>query len=125
MPKKKMTFETVAEIARKLPGVTQGLMFGKGAVKVNGKLLACVPSHKSAEPDSLALPMDPEDRAALLEAAPEIYYAPEHYVNYPMVLVRLPLVDAGTLRDLLGMAYKFVQRHDGSPRRRQQTGRRA
>jgi len=38
---KKITFETVAEVARKLPGVTEGLMFGKGAVKVNGKLLAC------------------------------------------------------------------------------------
>ena len=124
MPKK-MTFETVAEIARKLPGVNEGLMFGKGAVKVNGKLLACVPSHKSAEPESVALPMDPEDRAALIEAAPEIYYAPEHYLNYPMVLVRLPLVDAGTLRDLLGMAYRFVQRHEGSPRRRKRTGRRA
>ena len=32
----------------------------------------------------MALPMDPEYREALLEAVPEIYYAPEHYMSYPM-----------------------------------------
>jgi len=122
MAKKTVTFDTVREIALRLPGTQEGLTFGKSAVKVNGKLLACVPSHRSAEPNSLALPMDPEDRAALIAAAPHIYYAPDHYLSYPMVLVRLPLVDASALRDLIGMAYKFVIRQGGgSPRRRKRS----
>ena len=108
MPKKKITFETVREIALTLPGVEAGAAYGAGAVKVNGKLLACVPTNKSAEPDSLALPIDPADRAELIAAAPDIYYAPEHYLSYPMVLVRLSRVDADVLRDLLGMAHRFV-----------------
>ena len=108
MAKKKVTFETVREIALGMPGVEAGTTFGAGAVKVHGKLLACIPTNKSAEPDSLALPMDPEDRAELIAAAPDIYYAPEHYLSYPMVLVRLNRVDEGVLRDLLGTAYRFV-----------------
>ena len=55
--------------------------------------------------------IDPEDRAELLAAAPDVYYAPEHYLDYPMVLVRLPRVDESALRDLLGMAYKYVVSH--------------
>jgi hypothetical protein len=108
MPGKKITFDTVREIALELPGVEAGAAYGAGAVKVHGKLLACIPSHKSAEPNSLALRMDPEERAELIAAAPEIYYAPEHYLDYPMVLVRLSRVDAAVMRDLLGMAHRFV-----------------
>ncbi len=85
-----------------------GTTYGAGAVKVHGKLLACIPSHKSAEPNSLALRIDPEDRAELIAAAPDVYYAPAHYLNYPMVLVRLSRVDPDVLRDLLGMAWRFV-----------------
>ena len=32
----------------------------------------------------------------------------DHYVNYSAVLVRLSRVNPDVLRDLLGMAYKFV-----------------
>lgn len=107
MPRKNVTFDAVWKIALGLPGVEAV----PGAAKVHGKLLACVASHKSAEPDSLALPMDPEDRAELISAAPDVYYAPEHYLSYPMVLVRLRRVDPGVLRDLLGMAHRYVVSH--------------
>jgi hypothetical protein len=111
MKKKAVDFETVRKIGSTLPSVEDGMTYGQAALKVNGKLLACIPSNRSAEPDSLALPMDPEDRAELIAAAPDIYYAPEHYLSYPMILVRLPLVDEGVLRDLLGMAHRFVVSH--------------
>jgi hypothetical protein len=105
--KKKVTFDTVREIAAKIPGVDSD----QGALRVDGKLMGCIPSHRSAEPNSLALRIDPEERAELLAAAPEVYYAPEHYLDYPMVLVRLAHVDAGILRDLLGMAHRYVLTH--------------
>ena len=34
----------------------------------------------------------------------------DHYVGYSAVLVRLSRVNPDVLRDLLGMAYKFVNR---------------
>ncbi len=109
--KSKVTFDTVRKIGVTLPDVEDGATYGKAALRVHGKLLACIPSHKSAEPDSVAMRIDPEDRAELLAAAPDVYYAPEHYLDYPMVLVRLPRVDESALRDLLGMAYKYVVSH--------------
>jgi len=64
--------------------------------------------------------MDFDERAALLAAAPEIYYVTDHYVDYNAVLVRMRHIDPGILRDLLGMAHKFVTRKsaDRSPARK-------
>jgi hypothetical protein len=108
MKKVKVDFDTVRKIGLTLPDVEQATSWGVPSLKVKGKLLACVPSHKSAEPDSLVVRVDIGDRAHLLKEAPEIYYVTDHYVGYSGVLVRLSRIDDGTLRDLLGMAHKFV-----------------
>jgi hypothetical protein len=73
-----------------------------------------VPTHRSAEPGSLVVKVDFGDRAQLLAEAPDVYYVTEHYAGYPTVLVRLSRVDEVVLRDLLGMAYKFVTRKAAS-----------
>ncbi len=83
-------------------------MYGFPALKVRGKLLACVPANRSAERGSLAVRVDFDDRAQLLAEAPDVYYVTDHYVGYNAVLVRLSRVNPDVLRDLLGMAYKFV-----------------
>ena len=70
--------------------------------------MACEPANRSAEPGSLAVCVDFDDRAQLLAEAPAVYYVTDHYVGYEMVLVRLSRVNPDVLRDLLGMAYKFV-----------------
>jgi hypothetical protein len=67
-----------------------------------------VPAHRSAEPGSLAVRVDFDDRAELLAADPDVYYVTDHYLNYTSVLVRLSRVTPDVLRDLLGMAHKFV-----------------
>jgi len=82
--------------------------WGAPAVKVRGKLLACVPAHRSAEPGSLVVRVGFDDRAELLAADPDVYYVTNHYLNYNAVLVRLSRVTPDVLRDLLGMAHKFV-----------------
>lgn len=64
--------------------------------------------HKSAEPGTLAVRIDFNQRAELLEADPDTYYLTYHYVNYPVVLVRLSRIRLDALRDLLGMAWRFV-----------------
>jgi hypothetical protein len=83
-------------------------MYGAPALKIKGNLLACVPTHKSAEPDSLAVRIDFDQRDALLADAPETYYLKPHYVDYPCVLVRLPRIDPDALRDLLRASWQFV-----------------
>ena len=108
MPRNSINFETVRKIGLALPGVEESTAYGSPALKVRGKLLACLPAHRSAEPDSLVVRVDFDDRAELLAAAPDVYYVTDHYVNHSSVLVRLSRVNPDVLRDLLGMAYKFA-----------------
>ena len=88
-------------------------MFGKPALKVHGRMFVCMASHKSAEPDSLVVRTDFEQRAELLAADQDVYYITDHYVGYPAVLVRLARVKPDVLRDVVGMAYRFVCRETG------------
>jgi hypothetical protein len=117
-----VNFDTVRSIGLALPSVEETTGYGQPALKVHGKLLACVPTHRSAEPDSLVVKVDFDDRAELLAADPHVYYVTEHYVPYPTVLVRLSRINPDALRDLIGMAYKFVTRNavSGSPRWKRQ-----
>ena len=115
-----VNFDTVRDIGLALPGVEEGTAYGSPALKVYGKLLACVPTNRSTEPDSLVVRVDFDDRAELLAADPNVYYVTEHYAGYSAVLVRLSRVNPGVLRDLLGMAHKFVTRKT-TPRPRART----
>jgi hypothetical protein len=110
MPANTIDFDTVRRIGLALPGVEESTAYRVPVLKVHGKLLAGVPANRSAEPDSLVVRMDFDDRAELLAADPDVYYVTDHYVGYTAVLVRLSRVTPDVLRDLLGMAYKFVTR---------------
>jgi hypothetical protein len=98
----------VRRIGLGLPGVEEGTMYGTPALKLKGKLLTCIPSHKSAEPNSLAICVSFDERDDLLREAPDTYYVKEHYMNYPVVLVRLARINVEQLRDLLNMSFRFV-----------------
>jgi hypothetical protein len=80
-------------------------------LKLHGKILACMAINKSAEPGSLMIRVENDDRDELIAAAPEVYYLTDHYATYSAVLVRLSRVNADVLRDLLGMAHKFLSRN--------------
>ena len=105
-----MNFDTVRKIGLTLPGVEESTCYGQPALKIDGKLLACLPSHRSVEPGTLVVRVDFPDRAQLLAEAPDVYYLTDHYVDYNGVLVRFSRINSDVLRDLLGMAYKFVTR---------------
>jgi hypothetical protein len=115
MPRSTIDFDTARKIGLTLPGVEASTAWGAPALKVRGKLLACVPTHHSAEPGSLMVRVDFDDRAELLAAAPDVYYVTDHYVGYTAVLVRLSCVTQDVLRDLLGMAHKYVTAHKAHP----------
>jgi hypothetical protein len=108
MPRAKITFNAVREIGLGLADVEESTMYGSPALKVRGDLLACMAINKSAEPGSLGVRIDFDQRDALLAEAPDTYYVTDHYVNYPIVLVRLSRIRIDELRDLLTSAWRFV-----------------
>lgn len=103
-----LTFDDVRTFALTLPGVEAGTMYGAPAVKFRGHLLACMTTHKSAEPGTLAVRLDVPDRDELIAAEPDVYYLKDHYVDYACVLVRLSRVHPDALRDLLRASWRFV-----------------
>jgi hypothetical protein len=113
-----LTFAAVEAIGRSLPGTDVTTAWGQPALKVRGKMFACLASHKSAEPNSLAVMMPIPDRDALIEDDPETYYVKPHYVSYPCVLVRLTRVHPDALRDLVAGAHRFVNAGRGARRTR-------
>ena len=110
MPANEINFDAVRKIGLALPGVEEGTAYGMPALKIHGKLIACVPANRSVEPNSLVVRVSPDDRAELLATDPDVYYVTEHYEGYDAVLVRLARVTPTVLRDLLGMAFKYVGR---------------
>lgn len=105
---KQTRFADVEAIARTLPGVEVTTSYGQPALKVCGTMFVCIASHKSAEPNTLAVRMDFAERDALINEEPGTYYLKEHYRNYPCVLVRLSRLSADALRDLVIGAHRYI-----------------
>ena len=97
MAKKTIDFDVVREIALALPDVEESTIHGAPALRLRGKLLTCPALHSSAEPNTLAVRLDFDQRARLIAAAPSVYYVTDHYVDYPTVLARLARMDRNSL----------------------------
>ncbi len=97
-------FDAAREIALAVPGVEESTTPRGTSFKFAGRLLACPAIHDSAEPNSLMVRVNAEERERLLATEPDTYYITEHYVGYPAILVRLSRVSADALRDLLASA---------------------
>ena len=120
-----ITFDTVRQIGLALPHVEEGTTYGSPCLKLRGKLLMCIAIHRSAEPDTLAVRIGFDQRDDLLAADPDVFYLTNHYVNYPVVLARLPRIQPDELLDLLGMALRFVNVRPASrtrPARKRSSG---
>ncbi len=105
-----VTFATVREIGRSLPGVEESTAYGSPALKVKGVLIACIAIHRSAERNSLAVRVAFDQRAALLAEAPDVYYLTPHYDEHPFVLVRMGRVRPDALKDLLIGAHRLASK---------------
>ena len=105
----KRDFERVRKIGRSFPGVEESTYFGQPALKIGGRMLACMASHRSAEPGSLVVLVDFARRQELLAEAPDLYYLTDHYVGYPSVLVRLARIKPEVLRGLLAGALRLAE----------------
>src|SRR4051812_5640581 len=103
-----LTFEAVRALGRQFPDVHESTMYSSPALKLGKRLVACLAIHRSAEPGSLVVRTDFEQRSALLGDDPETYYVTDHYAKHPVVLVRLARVQHDQLRDLLAAARQCV-----------------
>jgi hypothetical protein len=108
--------EDVRRIALALPEVTEGADgFGFG-VRAGAKrkgfawswMERVTPKKpRVARPDVLVARVPSlEEKQALLDADPDIYFTEPHYNNYPAVLVRLPAIGTDELKELLTDAWR-------------------
>lgn len=101
----KRSYDVVCKIALALPGVEATTSYGTPALKMKGRLMARLRTEAEG---ALALRCDFADRTILLQANPQAFFLTDHYVNYPMILVRLDKVRRAELADLLDRAYRLA-----------------
>ena len=102
-------FDRVKALGLTLPHVEAGIRYdGAPVLQVDGVFLAGLATHASAEPETLVVRADVDDREAYLEDAPETYYLTEYYRPYPLVLARLTRLGDAALRDLLVGSHRLT-----------------
>ena len=103
------SFGAVKKVGLTLPGVEAVVRYdGSPALKAGGCFMAGLATHHSAEADSLVIRMDPADRQALLDDAPETYYVTEYYERHPVVLARLSQLNSDALHDLVWVSRRLT-----------------
>jgi hypothetical protein len=117
MAKRPLTFDSVLAVAGEFPDLVEGTTYGSPAILLGKRMVACIPTHKSAEPGSLAVRTDFEQREAMLRDDPETFYLKEHYASHPVVLVRMARLGKDQLRDLIAAGRRFVLSHEAGKRR--------
>ncbi|HUF02392.1 MAG TPA: MmcQ/YjbR family DNA-binding protein [Gaiellaceae bacterium] len=86
-------WETVREIATKLPEVEEHALYGgHPALRVRGKLFAWMSPKREAE-GVFVLRVDRDEKRLILESNPDVYFETPHYSGYPAVLVNLDRID--------------------------------
>ena len=102
-------FDIVKELGCSLPNVEATTRYdGSPVLKAHGVFMAGLAMHASAEADSLVVRAEFEERHGLLEDAPDMYYVTDYYRRYPVVLVRLPLLNRDVLRELLTGSWRMT-----------------
>jgi hypothetical protein len=108
-PASTRSFDAVKRVGLTLPDVEATIRYdGSPTLKAGGCFMAALAFHHSAEPDTLVVRMDPADREALLEDAPETYYVTEYYERHPVVLARLSHLTTDALHDLLSVSRRLT-----------------
>lgn len=100
----RITFDTVRELARHLPGIEEGTSYGTPALKVSGKLFV----RLKEDAETIVLRTDAFERTYLLRSDPQVFFITEHYRDYPWVLVNLTKVAGAQLAELLEGAWRRV-----------------
>lgn len=112
-------FAMVRALGMALPGVEAATKYdGSPVLKRGGSFMAGLALHPSAEPATLVVRADLDDREAMIADAPGTYYLTGHYRRHPVVLVRLTRIDREALRDVLSMSWRLTEGKARPPSRR-------
>ena len=112
-------FDIVKAIGLSLPGVEAGTKYdGSPVLRAGGCFMAGLATHPSAEPGSLVVRVDIDQREWLLDDAPETYYVTDYYRPHPIVLVRMAQLNRDALRDLLTVSHRLALAKSGRGRPR-------
>ena len=110
-------FDIVREVGLALPGVAAARKYdGSPVLKLHGMFMAGLSLHPSAEPDTLVVRCELDQRALLIEEAPETYYISDHYRRHPVVFVRLSRIGRDALRDLLAVSWRLTDAKAKKPK---------
>ena len=102
-------FARVRRFGLRLADVEETTSWGAPTLKVRGKMFACIPTNKQAEPESVVFRLSFVERDLRLDAEPDHYYLKPHYVSYPCVLARVNRLSDGALKELLETSWRFAQ----------------
>ncbi|MGH2429927.1 MAG: MmcQ/YjbR family DNA-binding protein [Candidatus Limnocylindria bacterium] len=108
------TWDDVCAILAELPGVEIAPPGGERVARVKGARLAFVAENERSRPpqfgadEVLAVRTEYPTRAALIAEDPDLYGVTPHYETYPAVLVRLPGLSTGELRELLTDGWRII-----------------
>lgn len=101
-------FDVVKKLGVGLPHVEAATRYdGSPVLKVAGVFMAGLATHSSAEPNTLVVRADPDERECFIEDAPDTYYLTDYYRRYPLILVRLNHVSRDALRELLVSSHRL------------------
>ena len=113
------SFEVVRAVGLTLPNVEATTKYdGSPILKLGGCFMAGLAMHPSAEPNTLVVRYDDEEREWLIVDAPETYYLTHYYRKYPLVLVRLSRINRDALRDMLSVSWRLTAEKMPARRRR-------
>jgi hypothetical protein len=101
----KRRYQSLCKLASKYPGVEFSTSYGTPSIKVKGRILGRLRTEAEG---AFAIRCDFLDRQILLQAHPQAFFVTDHYLNYPMVLVRLDKVERTELADLVERAWRML-----------------
>lgn len=97
------SWEDVVAIATRYPSVEETTSYGWPSLKVGRRFLGA----QRTNPDALVLKTtDVQEKEALLEGRPDLFFTTPHYEGYPAVLVRLEHIERPLLEELVEDAWR-------------------
>lgn len=93
------------KIALAFPGAEASTSYGTPSVKVRGKILS---RWRTEAEGALAIRCDFLDRQIMLQMQPRVFFLTDHYVNYPMILMRLEVASRPLLLEVVERAWRLV-----------------
>jgi len=105
-----ITWDTVREIALRLPDVEDGTSYGAPALKVGGRHLIV---RWREDLNAVVVKTTFDEREGLMAEEPDVYFITDHYLNYEWILVNLATVTTDALAAMISRAHQLAGKTKG------------